>query len=539
MNERHASATRPAAGAPALHAAAPNTAARWQVRLLGAVVVSDGRQRIERWPSRAVAALLARLALWPEQAHAREELVDRLWPGVTLAVGRNRLRQALSTLKSLLEPAGALHSPVIDSDRHCVRVLPGARCPALRCPRLRTAGPRRPRCRRRDAYLGELMSGFYEDWIDEERQRRAAPARRGWRWQRMGHVATAAALRLRSAAAPQAVALLIEALSGRRVLLLDNFEQLVDTAAALVADLLAQLPLLHELVTSRRRLGLDGQREFALAALELPADGTELAEAADNPAVGLFVDRARAVRSDLHRSERHLAAIVQLARTLQGMPLAIELAASRVRSFTPAEMLSLPGMPGAGLDLLARTGPRAGLDPRHASMQRVIEWSWALVGDGPRSLLGALAVFRGGCTADATAAVAGQPAATTQLQLDERLGHSLPQAQPGADGATRFALYEPIREYAALVARAGEAACWRERYRAWMQHWAATLPATPSLVQARLELANIWCRCGGCPKTSNHRPRRWPCWCRPSSRSRPGLPAAPSRQRRPFQHRRR
>ena len=129
MNERHASATRPAAGAPALHAAAPNTAARWQVRLLGAVVVSDGRQRIERWPSRAVAALLARLALWPEQAHAREELVDRLWPGVTLAVGRNRLRQALSTLKSLLEPAGALHSPVIDSDRHCVRVLPGARCP--------------------------------------------------------------------------------------------------------------------------------------------------------------------------------------------------------------------------------------------------------------------------------------------------------------------------------------------------------------------------------------------------------------------------
>ena len=607
MNEPHASATRPAAGAPALHATPSNPAARWQVRLLGAVVASDGLQRIERWPSRPIAALLARLALWPERAHSREELVECLWPGVALPVGRNRLRQALSTLKSLLEPAGALHSPVIDADRHSVRVVPGAlRCDAHGFERLARAGHHAAAC---EAYLGELMPGFYEDWIDDERQRLAAlheqagalagsapawppnpaqapralpppaaatappPAgtpllpsyltrlfgaeRQGARlrsqvrahrlvtllgpggagktrlavdvahalrepplWGPAGDYAAggtaaafesvafvslvscdstlqaldaiAAALRLRSGATPQALALLVEALSGRRVLLvLDNFEQLVDAAAALVADLLAQLPLLHVLVTSRRRLGLDGEREFALAALELPPEGAALAEAADNPAVGLFVDRARAVRSDFHLSERHLTATLQLVRMLEGMPLAIELAASRARAFTPQEMLSLLGTTGAGLDLLARTGPRAGLDPRHASMQRVIEWSWALVGDGPRALLGALAVFRGGCTADAAAAVAGQPAPTTRLLLDELLGHSLLQAQPGADGDTRFTLYEPIREYAATFTPPGEAARWRERHRAWMQQWAATLPVTPSLVQARLELANV------------------------------------------------
>ena len=147
MNEPHASATRPAAGAPALHATPSNPAARWQVRLLGAVVASDGLQRIERWPSRPIAALLARLALWPERAHSREELVECLWPGVALPVGRNRLRQALSTLKSLLEPAGALHSPVIDADRHSVRVVPGAlRCDAHGFERLARAGHHAAAC---------------------------------------------------------------------------------------------------------------------------------------------------------------------------------------------------------------------------------------------------------------------------------------------------------------------------------------------------------------------------------------------------------
>jgi DNA-binding SARP family transcriptional activator len=99
---------------------------RWQVRLLGTLEAGNGAQQLLRFPLRAVATLLARLALAPERAHAREELVELLWPGVELAVGRNRLRQALSTLRSLLEPPGEPGAAVLQADRLSVRVVPGA-----------------------------------------------------------------------------------------------------------------------------------------------------------------------------------------------------------------------------------------------------------------------------------------------------------------------------------------------------------------------------------------------------------------------------
>ena len=97
---------------------------RWCLRLLGAFDLVDPRHAPQaaaerlplRLPSRAAAALLARLALAPDRAHPREELVELLWPGADLAVGRNRLRQALSTLKSLLEPAGPTSAPVLLAD---------------------------------------------------------------------------------------------------------------------------------------------------------------------------------------------------------------------------------------------------------------------------------------------------------------------------------------------------------------------------------------------------------------------------------------
>jgi DNA-binding SARP family transcriptional activator len=145
----------------------------WNVGLLGGLSLSDGSQHITRLPSRAVTALLARLALAPERAHAREELIELLWPGVALAVGRNRLRQALSTLKGILEPAGRLPpQPVLQADRISVRVVPGSLgCDATRFERALRAG-------RFDAaralYRGELLPGYYDDWIDEERMRLGA-----------------------------------------------------------------------------------------------------------------------------------------------------------------------------------------------------------------------------------------------------------------------------------------------------------------------------------------------------------------------------
>ena len=140
--------------------------ARWQLRLLGAFELNDGQQRLTRLASRPMVALLARLALAPERSHPREELVELLWPGVALDVGRNRLRQTLSTLKSLLEPSASA-PPVIGADRQNLRLQPGALvCDALRFEQQVRAGQW---SEARDLYRGELMPGFYDDWVLEAR----------------------------------------------------------------------------------------------------------------------------------------------------------------------------------------------------------------------------------------------------------------------------------------------------------------------------------------------------------------------------------
>ncbi len=578
MNSSDASMSPTRSAAPA--------AARWHLRLLGALEAHDGQQRIERFPSRAVAALLARLALAPERAHAREELVELLWPGVALDVGRNRLRQALSTLKSLLEPPGVPGSAVLQADRLALRVVRGAiDCDAVDFERALRAGRFEEA---RALYRGELMPGFYDEWIADERQRLQAladrigdappppqqqayvaatplpaPARAGepasalpsyltrlfgaeiatarlraavlahrlvtllgpggsgktrlavevaqalrepMPWAAEGAAplpfhrvlfvplvacedrasvldALARALQLRAAAADadgllQAVA---QALAGQRALLvLDNFEQLVGQAEGLVAELLARLPSLHVLATSRRLLGLDGEQQASAEPLPLPAPLAPLAAVAANPAVALFVDRARAVRADFHLGERNQAAIAELVRQLGGLPLAVELAASRVRSLPPAEMLAMlqSGERGAGLALLARAGPRGGSDPRHASMAQVIAWSWRLLDEAAQRTLGALAVFPADATAAAAAQVLGDGVAATAARLDDLVGHSLLRCVAAAgDAPTRFLVLEPVREF--VLAQAGEAdlAAWRAGLRRWLRHWAAALPA--------------------------------------------------------------
>ncbi len=155
---------------------------RWRVRLLGAVDAVgvagavDGLPGaapvLSHWPTRAVAALLARLALWPDRVHPREELVELLWPGVGLSVGRNRLRQALSTLKALLETRGAGAATVLVADHLGIRVVPGAlTCDALDFERRLRAGDGAAAQR---LYRGDLMPGHYDDWVLQERRRLAA-----------------------------------------------------------------------------------------------------------------------------------------------------------------------------------------------------------------------------------------------------------------------------------------------------------------------------------------------------------------------------
>lgn len=567
-------------------AAAP--AAAWQVRLLGGISAQrDGEPALQNFGSRSVAALLARLALQPERTHPREELIELLWPGVELDIGRNRLRQTLFALRQLLEPPGPLARPVLLADRLGLRLVPGALdCDAVRFERHVRAGHYAEALRE---YGGELMPGFYDDWIADERLRltalheraeaaaahapghpappataTTAPPRATERGHALpvyltrffGREAEREALRAelqqhrlvtllgpggsgktrlavdiaQHYAAPvvfvplasaRTQAQLLDALLGslqlqpnpseplapligtlaerQALLVLDNFEQLDAAAAELLAQLLAALPRLQLLVTSRRVLGLDGEREFAIAPLALPGSGDTLAEAAVNPAIALFVDRARAVRADFQLRAGNLAALTELSHLLEGMPLAIELAAARVRSIAPAAMAGLlrdarrqPG--GHALALLARgsRGRSANADAqRHASMQAVVDWSWQLLDAPLARLMAGITVFQGGFTATAAAQVCEVPEAQVALRLDELVAHSLLRATTGSDGASRYGCLEPVREYAALQLDADGARALRTRHRAWLLGWAARLPATPALDELRAETPNV------------------------------------------------
>lgn len=557
---------RPGAAGPV-----PGTTPHWRLRLLGAFDLRDATSgRIIRLPGRSASALLACLAIAPRRGHAREELVERLWPGVAPAVSRNRLRHTLSILRAVLRGPDA--TPAIEADRMAIRLVDGAlSCDAVRFEALAREG------RAAEAlalYQGELLPGHYGDWANDERRRLAALADRlaaaaqpggARRLERLpryltrsvGVESTVARLRrtltqhrlvtlvgpgglgktrLAVAAAlaevgdrsttpdrrsdrvefvplaachtpadvldamllalqvdlrqADAQAALVEALDQPHALIvLDNCEQLAPGCGAMIAALAERLPRVRWLITSRRALGLDGEREFPVPPLPLPEPRASLAELARNPAVALLIDRAQAVREGVRLDDDHAADMVRIVRLLEGVPLAIELAATRLRTLTPARLLQrLQARDDSALALLSRQGPRSGHDPRHASMVEVIAWSWALLAPAAQRLLAALSVFGGSFGADAVDALAGPGEAAPDLLLDELVQHSMLRA-PDADG--RFALYEPIREFAAGTLSAETARAHRARHRAWMVQWARALRPGPSPTEVRRELPNV------------------------------------------------
>jgi predicted ATPase/class 3 adenylate cyclase len=244
---------------------------------------------------------------------------------------------------------------------------------------------------------------------------------------------------------------LLEYLGDRSILLvLDNFEQVLP-AASLVGDLLQASPGLTILVTSRAALRLSAEQEFPVAPLALPGPIEPLADAFRSPAVQLFVERARRVRPDYTLTPEDAPAVAEICRRLDGLPLGIELAASRVALLPPraiaarlAEQLELPG--AAARDVPAR----------QRSMERAIAWSYDLLEPHNQRLLDRLSVFRGGCRLEEAELVCG-PAVELGVDVLDGLAvlveHSLVQAAPGPDGA-RFRLLETIRAYAG--ARLGE-----------------------------------------------------------------------------------
>ncbi len=236
----------------------------------------------------------------------------------------------------------------------------------------------------------------------------------------------------------------------RWLLILDNLEQVVDAAGDIDA-LLARCRGLVILATSRTVLGLRAEREYPVPPLSLPADlaGVPLAELAVSPAVALFVDRARAARPGFGLTESNAAAVAEICRRLDGLPLAIELAAARTRLLDPNALL---GRLTRSLDALG-TGA-VDLPERQRTLRATVEWSVGLLDDAERSLLETAAVFVDGWTAEAAAQVAGLDEDEALEQFEALARHSLIYLDPADDGA-RLRMLETIRAFMAerLAAR--------------------------------------------------------------------------------------
>jgi predicted ATPase len=237
---------------------------------------------------------------------------------------------------------------------------------------------------------------------------------------------------------------------GAWLLVLDNLEQVVQVAPDL-SELLARCPGIAALATSRTALGLRAEREYPVPPLPLPADpvSASVAEVAASPAVALFVDRARAVRPGFALTEGNAAAVAEICRRLEGLPLAIELAAARIRLLDPPALLdrlvsSLDAVGTGAVDL----------PERQRTLRATVEWSVGLLEDPERSLLEVAAVFTGGWTIQAVAQVAGLDE-DRALELSEALArHSLVYLDSTGLGS-RTRMLETVREFVAerLAAR--------------------------------------------------------------------------------------
>ena len=508
--------------------------APWRIQLFGQIQAHRGSLSVSRFATSRVAALLARLALFPRQTHPREELVELLWPDCDLAAGRLRLRVALASLRRQLEPPGVPAGSILIADRSSIHLHPPAfrsdvaefRAAFEAAALASTARKKRMELDRAFALRqDELLPGFYDDWIVEERERlnalyeevcaqrqelpeektADAPALQGFplpftrffgretecrdlaallrsSQTRLltltgpggagktrlaceiarhiagsfsgpicfvpladvndgelicGAIADALALPRSPAAEPleQIVAMLAN--QPPSLLVLDNFEQIVERGASVALSLLTRLPTLTCLITSRRRLNIPGEREWPVSPLSLPEQRESPEQVFQAASVRLFVDRAQAARPDFQLTPGNMAAVADLCRKLDGLPLAIELVAARALTLTPAQMAER---------LHPRTLPdRQTSQERHSSLWAALAWSYDLISPDLQRFFAGLCVFRGGFTAEAARFVCEEPQALEFLtQLRER---SLLLVEE-VGGEMRFRLLQTLREFA-------------------------------------------------------------------------------------------
>ncbi len=524
----------------------------WHFQLLGTLSAKRGDQTITRFSTSRAAALLTRLALFPHRTHPREELIDLLWPDSDIDSGRLNLRVALASLRRQLEPPDVLTGSVLIADRSSIRLnSPACRSDVTAFEAALKAAAQAPdhQARRaaleeaRTLYTGELLPGFYDEWIIEERERlctlaeeaderlqamppapmmtwpeevhssvpasRAASALHGFPLQftrlfgrepqlleiienlqspgmrlltltgpggtgktrlaaeaarrfaegfpgRLYFVplsdlaashflfeAISEGLGLASAVEGEPLERIVTFLSGQppALLVLDNFEHLVEGGAPQVLSLLTRLPDLVCLVTSRRRLALSGECEYPVPPLPLPERGGTAAEISRAASAQLFVNRAQAARPDFQLTATNAAAVAELCHKMEGIPLAIELIAARAPALSPAQMLERLEH---RFDLLtSRRGDKTG---RHRSLWAAIAWSYDLLPPNLQTFFAQLSVFRGGFTVDSAQAVCEEAQAVELLtQLRER--SLIIVEEIGTE--MRFRLLETLREFAA------------------------------------------------------------------------------------------
>jgi len=262
---------------------------------------------------------------------------------------------------------------------------------------------------------------------------------------------------------------LVEAIGERHILvILDNCEHLVEPVVALVDKLLHRCSSLHILCTSREALGIPGEGVLPVPSMTIPSlDGAPpgLDALAEYDAVRLFVDRARAVAPAFALSAANADAVAKICRRLDGIPLAVELAAARVRALPPAQI-------AARLDdrfRLLTGGSRTAL-PRHRTLRAAMDWSFDLLSAPQQAILPRLSVFAGSFSLEAAEAVvsdADVPAEDVLDLLGNLVDRSLLLAED-SEGEARYRMLETIRDYAQeRLAESGEAAARHARRRDW------------------------------------------------------------------------
>ena len=287
-------------------------------------------------------------------------------------------------------------------------------------------------------------------------------------------MAIASALGLKEGGGSQVRGAVGDFLASRNLLLvLDNFEQVVE-AGPVVSDLLRRAPGLKVVITSREALRVPGERVLAVPPLELPSleHMPSLDQLVQFEAVRLFIDRATLVNADFMVTNENAPAVAEICHRLDGLPLAIELAASRIRLFAPGALLSRLAH-GMGATL---AGSSRGLSARQQTLRGAIAWSVDLLSADERVLFTRLSAFMGGFTMEAAEHVASDPGVAGMVgDLDVLSGlaglsdRSLLHHSEGIDGEPRFRMLETIRDHAVGMAReAGMEAALRDRHLQWI-----------------------------------------------------------------------